>query len=244
MGPQKHTSHASGNEVPKLKASKAAAKATTVKAAAKAMTVKAAMVKKHTSYLEDEFLIDAKPAVTKAPSANIAKKCLKDYCWTNVFLPTLSHVLYVSEQPFKDWAWSSDTLCKTVQAVFDISFPNILYMVTQQDCITKAVGAVAVVGFMLALGADHGGIVCTTTSSLPQKKLTVKKPKFAPTRHPQQQQQWYTDKQPMKCTLEDEYQQIAQDMTHLPLYHNMWGQCGTLSIPYHLLPMASSSTKA
>ncbi|KAF8258997.1 hypothetical protein EI94DRAFT_1814165 [Lactarius quietus] len=132
--------------VPKLKASKAAAKVvakvTTVKAAAKVMTVKAATkvatVKKHTSYSEDEFLIDVKPAATKARSADIAENCLKDYRWTNIFLPTLSHVLYVSEQPFKDWAWSSDALRKTVQAVFDISFPNILYTVAQQDCIMKA----------------------------------------------------------------------------------------------------------
>ncbi|KAF8260234.1 hypothetical protein EI94DRAFT_1706462 [Lactarius quietus] len=165
VGPRKHTSHASGNElvkiggkfnvhfgksqakcmVPKLKASKAAAKvvakAMTVKAAAKVTTVKAATkaatVKKHTSYSEDEFLIDVKPAATKARSADIAKKCLKDYHWTNIFLSTLSHALYVSQQPFKDCAWSSDALRETVQVVFDISFPNISYMVAHQDCIMK-----------------------------------------------------------------------------------------------------------
>ena len=96
--------------------------------------VKAATVKKRASNLVEESVIDMEPAYF-----DIAQECLNDPRWTRTYLHTLSHALYVSECPFTDWAWGSRALCKTVQAVFDISFTNIAYTVTEQDGIMKAV---------------------------------------------------------------------------------------------------------
>jgi hypothetical protein len=95
-----------------------------------------AVVKKCASYSDEEH-INVKPFARAI--SNIAQQCYNDPRWTRTFLPTLSHVLYVTNSPFKDWTWGSDPFRKTIQAVFDVSFPNISYTVTEQDCITKAV---------------------------------------------------------------------------------------------------------
>ena len=70
---------------------------------------------------------------------NITKQCLDDPKWTRVFLPTLSHALYVSDQPFTDWTLGSDSLLKTVQDVFDLTFTNISHTLRAQDGVVKAV---------------------------------------------------------------------------------------------------------
>jgi hypothetical protein len=104
-----------------------------------AKAVKEATVKKRALNSEEECVID-KPA---ARYFDIAQECLNDDRWKRVFLQTLSHKLYISEHPFKDWAWGSGSIRKTVQAVFDISFTNISYTVTTQDRLLKAVCHVA-----------------------------------------------------------------------------------------------------
>jgi hypothetical protein len=111
------------DQIPKLKAAKA---------------VKAATVKKYASNSEEEPIINVKHTATRA-SSDIAQECLNDSRWTRTFLQTLSHALYISDHPFTDWAWGSGALQKTIQAVFDISFANISYTVTEQDGIMKAV---------------------------------------------------------------------------------------------------------
>jgi hypothetical protein len=45
--------------------------------------------------------------------------------WTNVFLPTISHALYISWEPFFDWTSESHTFLRTVQVVFNLAFPNV-----------------------------------------------------------------------------------------------------------------------
>lgn len=72
----------------------------------------------------------------------MAQECLNDPRWTRTFLQTLSHALYVSNHPFTDWTWGSVVLLKTLQGVFDISFPNISYKLTgtQHDHVARAVG--------------------------------------------------------------------------------------------------------
>ena len=73
--------------------------------------------------------------------SNIAQECLIDPRWTRTYLQTLSHVLYVSDQPFTEWSWGSDALLKTLQGSFNISFMNILYKLTgtQEDRIARSV---------------------------------------------------------------------------------------------------------
>ncbi|KAH8977283.1 hypothetical protein EDB86DRAFT_3092671 [Lactarius hatsudake] len=54
------------------------------------------------------------------------------------FLPTLSHALYITDHPFTDWTWESNTLLQTIQNVFNISFPNISYTLSGQDKVVRA----------------------------------------------------------------------------------------------------------
>ncbi|KAF8262142.1 hypothetical protein EI94DRAFT_1886678 [Lactarius quietus] len=76
----------------------------------------------------EEVPVDVKPST----------ECLDNPHWTRTFLPTLSHALYISDHPFTDWTWQSSTFLETMQAVFDMSFTNISYTISPQDCILKA----------------------------------------------------------------------------------------------------------
>ncbi|KAH9066943.1 hypothetical protein EDB83DRAFT_2519259 [Lactarius deliciosus] len=80
---------------------------------------------------------EAQEPVTEA-HLNVAHQCLNDPRWTRLFLPTLSHTLYISNHPFTDWTWDAGTLIKTVQAVFELSFTNISYELSLQDSVVKA----------------------------------------------------------------------------------------------------------
>ncbi|KAF8263173.1 hypothetical protein EI94DRAFT_1807615 [Lactarius quietus] len=69
---------------------------------------------------------------------DITKQCLSDSHWTHTFLPTMNHVLYLSNQPFTDWTFESDTILPTVKTVFNLSFTNITYTLSLQDAVVKA----------------------------------------------------------------------------------------------------------
>ncbi|KAN0134486.1 hypothetical protein V8E53_007632 [Lactarius tabidus] len=69
---------------------------------------------------------------------DISRQCLNDVRWTHVFLPTLTHTLYISDHPFTDWTLGSSKLVETVQTVFDLSFSNISYALSLEDGIVKA----------------------------------------------------------------------------------------------------------
>ena len=70
---------------------------------------------------------------------DISEQWRKDPCWTRVFLPTLTHVLYNSEHPFTDWTLDSSKLVPIVQTVFDLSFTNISYTLSLGDSVVKGV---------------------------------------------------------------------------------------------------------
>ncbi|KAF8256803.1 hypothetical protein EI94DRAFT_1710172 [Lactarius quietus] len=50
----------------------------------------------------------------------------------------MTHVLYLSNWPFTNWTFESDTILLTVQMVFNLSFMNITYTLSLQDAIVKA----------------------------------------------------------------------------------------------------------
>ncbi|KAF8258695.1 hypothetical protein EI94DRAFT_1814782 [Lactarius quietus] len=50
----------------------------------------------------------------------------------------MNHVLYLSNLPFADWTFESDTILLTVQTVFNLSFMNITYTLSLQNAIVKA----------------------------------------------------------------------------------------------------------
>ncbi|KAF8256387.1 hypothetical protein EI94DRAFT_1711676 [Lactarius quietus] len=69
---------------------------------------------------------------------DITEQCLSDSRWTHTFLLTMNHVLYLSNWPFADWTFESDTILPTVQMVFNLSFTNITYTLSLQDAVVKA----------------------------------------------------------------------------------------------------------
>ena len=69
----------------------------------------------------------------------IANNFLDDYCWKRVFLPTLTHALYISHKPFEDWTIDSPAFLATVQNVFNLSFPNIDIALSVKDKFTDTV---------------------------------------------------------------------------------------------------------
>ena len=69
----------------------------------------------------------------------MAANILKDSRWANTFIPTITHALYVSREPFVDFTSESTDFLSTVQNVFNLSFPNIEYELTLDDLIVKTV---------------------------------------------------------------------------------------------------------
>jgi hypothetical protein len=68
---------------------------------------------------------------------------LDDERWKDVFLPTITHALYISREPFCDWTMDSKTFLRTVQECFSFSFPNVEYTLSAKDAVTKAVSLVS-----------------------------------------------------------------------------------------------------
>lgn len=66
----------------------------------------------------------------------LALHLLENAKWRTEFLPTLYHPLYVSENPFKDFRKGSDKFLSTLQSIFNLVFPNIIYKVSHRDAIT------------------------------------------------------------------------------------------------------------
>ena len=78
----------------------------------------------------------------KAPKANVdlgggdrptAAEFLRDRRWANVFIPTITHALYISRDPFLDFTSESPVFLATVQEVFDLSFPNVNFVLVAND---------------------------------------------------------------------------------------------------------------
>ena len=82
----------------------------------------------------------SKPAaVTSETTEQMVDNLLYDYRWKRIFLPTLTHALYISREPFVDWKIDSPAFLATVQNVFDLSFPNIDVTLSARDKLTDAV---------------------------------------------------------------------------------------------------------
>jgi hypothetical protein len=47
--------------------------------------------------------------------------------WTQTLLPTLTHALFVSKNPFQDFKSSSPVFLATFQRVFKLVYPNVMY---------------------------------------------------------------------------------------------------------------------
>ncbi|KAF8230072.1 hypothetical protein L208DRAFT_1378685 [Tricholoma matsutake] len=58
---------------------------------------------------------------------------MKDINWTRRFLPTLTQALYTSSSPFTHFAMQSSQFLQTVQAIFDLAFPTVTFVLQPDD---------------------------------------------------------------------------------------------------------------
>lgn len=59
--------------------------------------------------------------------------------WKVTFLSTLTHALYISERPFEDFRVCSPEFLVTMQVVFNLVFPEIVYKLSPSDAMVKIV---------------------------------------------------------------------------------------------------------
>jgi hypothetical protein len=64
---------------------------------------------------------------------------VKDNRWARTFVPTISHAFYMTREPFLDWSPESAVFLATVQRVFNMSFPNVVYTVSARDQVVMTV---------------------------------------------------------------------------------------------------------
>ena len=50
--------------------------------------------------------------------------------WSKVFLPTLTHLMFVLEYPFKSFKSKTSSFIANLQEAFDVTYPHISYRVT------------------------------------------------------------------------------------------------------------------
>jgi hypothetical protein len=64
---------------------------------------------------------------------------LRDARWAKVFIPTITHALYVLREPFLDWTSESPALLAMVQHAFNLSFDNVTFTLPADDPIVETV---------------------------------------------------------------------------------------------------------
>jgi hypothetical protein len=67
------------------------------------------------------------------------EKFMKDVNWTRRFLPTLTQALYTSSSPFMHFTMQSSQFLQTVQAVFDLAFPTVTFVLQPDDKLVSEV---------------------------------------------------------------------------------------------------------
>jgi hypothetical protein len=80
-----------------------------------------------------------KPSTSDGSGGSAATNFLKDSRWARVFMPTITHALYISRKPFVDFTLESPEFLVTVQKAFDLSFPNVDFELAPDDLIIKTV---------------------------------------------------------------------------------------------------------
>ena len=67
---------------------------------------------------------------------------LKDGRWKEIFIPTLTHALYTSREPFLHWMSEAPAFLANVQEVFNLTFTNVDLSLSSKDLITTTVSRV------------------------------------------------------------------------------------------------------
>jgi hypothetical protein len=78
-------------------------------------------------------------SATPKSSDSAAAAFLKDGRWAKVLMLTITHALYILWEPFLDFLSESPVFLKTMQKVFNLSFPNVDFKLASNDPIIKVV---------------------------------------------------------------------------------------------------------
>lgn len=78
-------------------------------------------------------------SVAEVKNAGAADYLMKDKRWKEVFIPTITHAFFISDEPFKRFKRESVEFLKTVQEVFDVSFLDIAYTLNLRDGLVEKV---------------------------------------------------------------------------------------------------------
>lgn len=80
------------------------------------------------------------PVVNLMPgNAGNGAQFLLDSRWKDIFNPSLSHALYISQDPFSDFTLESPKFLLVVQKVFNASFPDVTFLLTSADPVVEKV---------------------------------------------------------------------------------------------------------
>ena len=78
-------------------------------------------------------------ATTGGEAITSAAEFLRDARWANIFLPTITHTLYVSWEPFVHFTSESSIFLATVQNAFNLSFSNVDFTLKSDDLLVTTV---------------------------------------------------------------------------------------------------------
>lgn len=89
-------------------------------------------IQKSTKLQHAKKVLKADPDLRGQEHPNAAE-FLHNLHWANVFIPTITHALYISQEPFLDFTSESPIFLATVQKTFNLSFPNVDLVLTADD---------------------------------------------------------------------------------------------------------------
>jgi hypothetical protein len=78
-------------------------------------------------------------SINEVGTSDITTQFLQDPRWAKVFIPTITHAFYVTHEPFLDWTPESAAFLTKVQCVFDLAFPNVTLVLTDDGAIVNTV---------------------------------------------------------------------------------------------------------
>jgi hypothetical protein len=80
-----------------------------------------------------------KPSASGGSGGLATTNFLKDSHWAHVFMPTITHALYISRKPFVDFTSKSPEFLITMQNALNLSFPNVNFELAPNDPIIEMV---------------------------------------------------------------------------------------------------------
>ena len=89
--------------------------------------------------------LPANPTWT-APLTNTSESFILHSTWVKVFLPTLMHLFFTSDEPFKHFENGSPAFVNIIQEAFDATHPTVSFFIMAGDAIATTVSSACILG--------------------------------------------------------------------------------------------------